>query len=67
MLHYPPFNTKSEPNDFVDLMKEFNVDICIYGHLHAEGHKFVREGIIDGIEFLCVSSDYLDFKLKRIC
>lgn len=67
MLHYPPFNTKSEPNDFVDLMKEFDVDICIYGHLHAEGHKFVKEGLIDGIEFLCVSSDYLDFKLKKIC
>lgn len=67
MVHYPPFNFKdSSPNEFVDLMKEHDVDICLYGHLHAEGHKFVVEGNIDGIEFHCVSSDYINFDLKKI-
>lgn len=67
MVHYPPFNFKdSSPNEFVDLMKKYGVDICLYGHLHAEGHKFIVEGNIEGIEFHCVSSDYLDFDLKKI-
>lgn len=67
MVHYPPFNFKdSSPNEFVDLMKEHGVDICLYGHLHAEGHKFIVEGNIEGIEFHCVSSDYIDFDLKKI-
>ena len=66
MIHYPPFNLNSEPNDFVSLMKEYDVDICIYGHLHSEGHKYVLEGNIEGIKFYCVSSDYIDFTPKKI-
>ncbi len=67
MIHYPPFNFKDgSTNEFVSLMKEHGVDICLYGHLHAEGHKFVIEGTIEGIEFHCVSSDYIDFNLKKI-
>ena len=66
MIHYPPFNTDLSPNEFVDIMEEHGVDICIYGHLHAEGHKFAVEGKIRGIEFYCVSSDYIDFKPRKL-
>lgn len=66
MIHYPPFNMKLESNEFVEIMKEFEVDLCVYGHLHAEGHKFAREGKIDGIDFYCISSDYLEFELKLL-
>ncbi|WP_425448072.1 metallophosphoesterase [Dethiothermospora halolimnae] len=67
MIHYPPFNsTDKSPNEFVDLMKKYNVDICVYGHLHAEGHYFAVEGNIEGIDFHCISCDYIDFKLKKI-
>ena len=66
MIHYPPFNMKMETNEFVEVMKEFNIDLCIYAHLHAEGHKFIREGKIDGIDFYCLSSDYLEFELKLL-
>lgn len=66
MLHYPPFNTDSTPNEFVDVMVQYGVSICVYGHLHAEGHRFVVEDEIKGIKFYCVSSDYIDFKPRRI-
>ncbi len=66
ILHYPPFNLGKEPNDFFYLMKEYGVDTCIYGHLHDEGHKFIIEDVVDGIDLYCVSSDYIDFKLKKI-
>lgn len=66
LLHYPPFDNELRPNDFVEVMKKHNVDICIYGHLHAEGHKYSIEGLLDGIEFHLVSSDYLEFRLKPI-
>lgn len=67
MLHYPPFNfSDRRPNEFVDIMRRYGVDICIYGHLHAEGHKFAVEGNIDGIEFHLVSCDYLKLKPKQI-
>lgn len=66
MLHYPPFNEDFSPNEFVYLMKKSAVDICVYGHLHSEGHKYVVEGNIEGIRFICVSSDYINFSPKEL-
>lgn len=62
MVHYPPFNMDLSPNEFVDIMVEFKVEKCIYGHLHSDGHKYVVEGNIRDIEFQCVSSDFINFK-----
>ena len=65
--HYPPFNNiESKEYDFIKLMKEYNVTKCIYGHLHGPSHKEAREGIIEGIEFKLVSSDYTNFKLIEL-
>ncbi|MBZ2174561.1 metallophosphoesterase [Schnuerera sp. xch1] len=66
MLHYPPFNIDLSPNEFVNVMAKHKVDICIYGHLHAKGHRFVVEDTINEIKFYCVSSDYIDFKPRKI-
>ena len=66
MIHYPPFNSDQTPNEFFELMKKYKVDICIYGHLHGDGHKFALEGNIDGIKTYCTASDYLNFELVKI-
>ncbi|MSU00797.1 metallophosphoesterase [Tissierella pigra] len=66
VLHYPPFNPNLSTNEFVNIMRDYDVDICIYGHLHSEGHKYVVEGNIDEIQFHCVSCDYIDFMPKKI-
>ena len=67
-MHYPPFNSyeKVELN-FIETMKKYNVKTCIYGHLHGESaHKEAQEGIINGVNFKMVSSDYTKFKLIKI-
>lgn len=66
MIHYPPFNQSGQVNDFSNTLTESNFDMCIYGHLHSDGHKFVKEGIIGDVLYKCVSSDYVDFKLQEI-
>lgn len=66
MLHYPPFSSKGEPNDFAEILKEAKIDLCVYGHLHSYGHKFVVEGEFDGVNYQCVSSDYIDFKVRKL-
>lgn len=66
MLHFPPFNEKGEPSEFVDVLRRYNVKKCVYGHLHGESLKNVFEGLYGGIEFYMVSCDFLDFKLKKI-
>ncbi len=65
-LHYPPFNSRGNPNDFLDLLNNYNVKICVYGHLHGDGHDYIKEGNYNGTDVLCVSSDYIDFKLLKL-
>lgn len=68
ILHYPPFY-KEEVNaeiDFIKVLKNYGIKRCYYGHLHGDSHKEAIEGIIDGIEFKLVSSDYLNFDLIKV-
>lgn len=60
-LHFPPFIS-----NFVEIMNEYNVKMCIYGHLHGYGHNMVKEGIIGNIEYKMVGCDYTGFKLIKL-
>ena len=67
-IHYPPFYKEEVPDEinFIKLLKSYEVKRCFYGHLHGESHKEAIEGIVDGIDFKLVSSDYLQFDLVKI-
>lgn len=65
MLHYPPlYDYRS--SGFTQLLAEFGVEICVYGHLHDEAIKTAPTGEINGASCHLVSCDALDFKLKQI-
>lgn len=66
-MHYPPFYKEEVPEeiDFIKLMKKYNVKKCFYGHLHSDSHKEAIEGVVEGIEFKLISSDYLNFDLIK--
>lgn len=66
MMHYPPFNEKQEPSLFTQIYAAYKVDKVIYGHLHGRALRSAFEGILEGVEYVQVSCDYLDFKLKQI-
>ena len=60
-LHYPPFAPQGRETGFTEIMKEFGVKICLYGHLHgAEGQR-VFQGEKDGIRYHFISCDFLNF------
>ena len=60
-LHYPPFNSKGEFSGFIDIMKKYEGQLCIYGHLHGDACRDAIEGIYEGISFRLVSADHLGF------
>lgn len=60
-MHFPPFLP-----EFKEVLESYDVQKCIYGHLHGYGHTLVKEGVIDNIEYIMVSCDYTNFKLKKI-
>lgn len=68
-IHYPPFYKEEnipEEIDFIKTLKEYGINRCFYAHLHGESHRDAIEGIVDGIEYKLVSSDFLEFKLLQI-
>ena len=68
-IHYPPFYKEKivpEEIDFIKTLKKYNIKKCFYAHLHGDSHKEAIEGILDGIEYKLVSSDYLKFELLKI-
>lgn len=67
MLHYPPVNDKFEESEFTKIIKEYNAEKVIYGHLHGPVLSGkVLNGYLDGIEYILSSADYLDFNPRRI-
>lgn len=67
MMHYSPFQKDGSKSIFTDIMEEYGVTYCVYGHLHGNFSQMnVFEGLIDGIEYHLVSCDYMDFKVKEI-
>ena len=69
-MHYPPISKNYLNNEFerkiINLLKEYKVKKCIYGHLHGVSHAQAIVGEREGIEFNLVSADYLNFKLFKI-
>ena len=61
-LHYLP----AKGSLFFELMKEFGVKRCYYGHLHGETADFRREHFEDGIRLQLISCDYLGFQPIKI-
>ncbi len=67
MNHYPLTNDKKENSLFIDIIKKYPVERVIYGHLHGENSFYSSfQGVVDGIEFTLVSSDYLNFMPVKI-
>ena len=60
-LHYPPRYRGYTCPEILDLLKQYRVAACYYGHLHSDSHKLAVEGDIDGTHFQLLSADYINF------
>lgn len=60
-LHYPPIYGSQCLDAFLDIMVQYGIKRCYYGHIHGAGHRFAVEGVVRGIEFTMISADYLGF------
>jgi predicted phosphohydrolase len=66
MLHYPPTNPALEPTRATELLERYRIDVCVFGHLHSvrDGVRF--DGERNGVRYVLVSADFVDFRLVRI-
>ena len=65
-LHYPPKYKGYDCKEILQLLENYQVRRCFYGHLHGGSHKLALEGLWDGVEYRMVSADYLNFKPYKV-
>ena len=61
-LHYPPKYKGYECEEILQLLKNYEVRHCFYGHLHGASHGLAMEGVWEGIDFRLVSADKLNLQ-----
>lgn len=65
-LHYPPVTTDSKCEKIIDVLNEYCIKKCYYGHLHGVAAKYAIDDKVDGIDFKLISCDRLGFMPKLI-
>ncbi len=65
-LHYPPIYGGSECYEILDVLHEYGVKTCYYGHLHGISRRYAIGGVRDGIYYELISSDHLAFAPKLL-
>ena len=61
MMHYPPLGSEGLTTPFTELLTSFGVQTCVYGHLHGPAHRYGFEGMLDGVNYVLVSADFIQF------
>lgn len=61
-LHYPPVYAMQECKEIMDILLDYDVKECYYGHIHGSSNiKNAAEGLYKGINFHLISCDRLKF------
>lgn len=59
-MHFPPIFGSFVCRELVDVLKEFGVRHCYFGHIHGN-YTVPRSVEFEGINFALISADFLDF------
>lgn len=65
LTHYPPIGADLQPSRASEILEEYRIAICVFGHLHSL-KKAPFFGEARGIRYILTSCDYLDFVPLRI-
>ena len=65
-LHYPPIFLRYRCEEILALLREYEVPLCFYGHIHGKGCRMSFNGRLGDTEFRLVSADHLGFEPMEI-
>lgn len=66
MIHYPPIEENRDETEFTKIFKEYGVEKVIYGHIHGPALNKVVNGLVDEIQYINTSCDYINFNPVKI-
>lgn len=65
-LHYPPRYQGYECPEILDLLEQYDVPLCVYGHIHDKGCAYAFTGENRGTRYCLVSADHVQFIPQKI-
>lgn len=65
-LHYPPITTDCKCDEILNLLNEYGIKKCFFGHLHGVAAKLAVDDNVNGIDFKLISCDRLGFTPKLV-
>lgn len=65
-LHYPPVFTGASAPEIIEVLDEFSVRRCYYGHLHGGSIRWAVQGPVNGIDYTLLSADAISFTPYKI-
>ena len=65
-LHYPPLYQGYRCHEIMDVLEEYGVRECCYGHIHGKGAHAAYTGEMGSVVYRLVSADFLDFYPRKI-
>lgn len=64
-LHFPPYFGDYKCPELLDVLHEYGVTLCFYGHIHSR-YELPQVEECEGIEFVLISADFLNFIPQRV-
>lgn len=62
LTHYPPIGADLCPSKASQILEEFKIDLCVFGHLHNVTAGSLPFGKARGVQYIFSSCDYLNFE-----
>ena len=66
LIHFPPFNSKRQKSEFVDLFEKYCVSSVVYGHLHGKHSRNYIKEKTNGILYYLTACDQVENTLVEI-
>lgn len=65
-LHYPPIYQGYQCPEILELFRKYNVEQCVYGHIHDKGCAYAYKGMYENTYYRLVSADHVYFIPQKI-
>ncbi|MGR3911801.1 MAG: metallophosphoesterase [Candidatus Rhabdochlamydia sp.] len=66
MTHYPPLGLNLKESRVSLLLEKFNINMCVFGHLHHLKRRAHVFGERNGIHYFLTAADYLEFEPRLL-
>ena len=68
MVHFPPLAHDASPGKLTELIDKYNVDYCVYGHVHGQSEKIPAvDAMVGRTRYILASADWVNMEPVEIC